>query len=103
MGLSVLLVTESGEVVDSPVHDTSNVLGRVLPRSPGGRFSQLPYIDPYGDTTFNRLQMEPLLAEWILLPRDGLNPPDAAVLDAIERLAARCRDEVHLYLKFVGD
>jgi len=103
MGLSVMLVTESGEVVGAPVHDTANVLGRVLPRSPGGRFSQLPYVDPYGDTLFNRPQMEPLLAEWALLPREGLGPADAAVLDAVERLAARCRDGVHLYLKFVGD
>jgi hypothetical protein len=47
--------------------------------------------------------MEPFLAEWALLPRDGLDPADAAVLDAVERLAARCRDEVHLYLEFVGD
>ena len=98
-----MLVTEAGEVVNSPIHDPANVLGRVLPRLPGEEFSQLPYIDPYGDTLFNRLQMEPFLAEWSLLPRTGLSERDITVLDAVERLAKVCKNDIHLYLKFVGD
>lgn len=63
-------------------------------------FALLRYIDAYGDTYFNTIQMHDFISDW-----EKLNPPDhqreqwALVLV----MAVRCRDEVHLYLKFAGD
>jgi hypothetical protein len=60
------------------------------------------YIDEYGDTTFNRLQMPAFLNELAGLGVKAASS-DRKVLDGIERLAISCRDSVHLYLKFYGD
>ena len=63
-------------------------------------FRLLGYIDRYGDTYFNRVQMEDFLADW-----DKLHP-SAEQKDQwklVRNIAARCRDEVHLYLRFIGD
>ena len=63
----------------------------------------LRFIDPYGDTTFNRHQMAALIPE---LEAVVAGAGEAAVRErgrAVLRLAQSCRDGVHLYLKFVGD
>ena len=61
----------------------------------------LTYIDPYGDTVFNHLQMADFLAEWKRLqPR---NEVERCQWDLVTSMAERCADEAHIYLKFVGD
>jgi hypothetical protein len=62
----------------------------------------LASIDWYGDTVFNAVQMKRFLEEWDhVMQRDG-SPKEHALTAAIKQLAERCRDEVHLYLKFIG-
>lgn len=60
------------------------------------------FIDLYGDTTFNRLQMRPFLAELDRL-RVRAKPEDDRVLEAIRDLATQCQSSAHRYLKFYGD
>jgi hypothetical protein len=103
MGISVSLVSTDGEVIDGPIHDSGNVLGKLLPKLEDESSHTLRYIDPYGDTFFNALQMSPFLAEWGRLERKELDANGAAVIDSIERLAKTCSDGPHLYLKFEGD
>jgi hypothetical protein len=103
MSFSVYLVTENGRIIDGPVLDPTNVLGRLLPRPEEEPGSHLSYIDPYGDTVFNGLQAKRFLLEWESLTRRSASATDHPVLEAIELIAQRCSEEPHLYLKFVGD
>ena len=68
---------------------------------PDGRC--LAFIDPYGDTTFNQLQLPVLLAE-IRAVRNRL--PDGelrARADNLMLFLQLALGEVHTYIKFIGD
>ena len=63
----------------------------------------LRFIDPYGNTVFNQSQLPVLLAELEGL-RAGLVEPDLmSVLDELLRFIGRAIDQVHNYVRFVGD
>jgi hypothetical protein len=64
-------------------------------------FHYLPFIDFYGDTYFNILQLEPFLAEWSRLR--PVNDVERDFLSTVEMLADAVKSDVHLYLKFLGD
>jgi len=66
-------------------------------------FRLLCYIDPSGDTVFNRLQMEDFLLEWQKARTWARTPEEMEAWSGIEQLARKCREEVHLYLRFIGD
>jgi hypothetical protein len=63
----------------------------------------LSSIDPYGNTVFNRLQIERFLEEWATVSVKARSSEERSLLAAIEKMAFRCQREVHLYLKFIGD
>ena len=61
----------------------------------------LRYLDPYGDTVFNRPQMGDFITEW-----KTIKPPHPAQTKEWQRVldsALKCEAEVHLYLRFIGD
>jgi hypothetical protein len=65
--------------------------------------SCLPFVDPYGDTIFNQIQLGTLLVELVNL---RLELDDADQGDAIEQLVTLLRGvegEVHTYIRFIGD
>lgn len=62
-------------------------------------FKLLRYLDAYGDTIFNRLQMDDLINDLQSLKMIEANP----LLDEIKILAERCKNEEHTYLAFYGD
>ena len=101
MGLTVVLETENGVAVEH-VGDPTNILHRVLPRLSSDSHC-LGYIDWYGDTVFNRVQMDRFLHEWRGLRLTMKSPQERELFDAIEGLALRCQREPHWYLKFYGD
>jgi hypothetical protein len=101
MGFDINLETERGEVLAS-IGDPKNLLHRLMERSLADE-PRLAEIDWNGDTVFNRLQMPRFLSEWQMLARYVQSPEEAKLVDEIRALAERCRDHVHLYLKFVGD
>jgi len=63
----------------------------------------LRFIDPYGQTVFNRLQMPTFIAEWEKISRLAETPEDQELLARVAALARRCRDEEGFYLRFIGD
>ena len=68
---------------------------------PSGRC--LTFIDPYGDTTFNQLQL-PVLLQEIALVRDRL--PEGELRSRADNLLLFLRlalNETHTYIKFIGD
>jgi hypothetical protein len=74
-----------------------------LPEVGGQKQPLLGGIDPYGDTVFNGIQMYRFLREWLEVSAKTSTPEERALVSKIEELAHRCRDEVHLYIRFVGD
>ncbi|MFD2720592.1 hypothetical protein ACFST9_17860 [Hymenobacter monticola] len=63
------------------------------------KFRLLCYLDPYGDTTFNRLQTADLLRDLVLLLAMEPNP----LGDELIALVKRSQEDVHLYVCFYGD
>ena len=102
MGLEIVLQTESGARIDS-VADPKNYLSKLLPQIGDERQPLLGGIDPYGDTVFNRIQMGRFLLEWATVSSTAVTTEERELVSKVEDLALRCRDEVHLYIKFVGD
>ena len=101
MGLCIVLRTESGEQIDF-VADEKNLLDKLLGNPDPAAFPMLASIDRYGNTIFNRIQMDRFLAEWKSL-RNTNTPEEEALLQAVLEMAEKSKRGVHLYLVFVGD
>jgi len=101
MGFDVNLEDEHGKIL-ATVADPRNLLHRVLERAVEEE-PALAVIDWNGDTTFNRLQMPRFLREWNSLARHARTPEEEAIIEEVRRIAVRCEEGVHLYLKFIGD
>jgi hypothetical protein len=102
MGLGITLQDELGAEVDSVV-DPKNFLGKLLPEHDDAAHPMLASIDFYGDTVFNRMQMDRFLAEWADVAAKSAAPEEEALVSAVGELARSCQNGVHLYLKFIGD
>jgi len=101
MGIDVRLETEAGDGIETLL-DFDDSLQKVLLECDPTESVTLRFIDPYGNTTFNRLQMPFLIAE-IESARERLGDEVAAnFADEVLRLAMRCQDEVDTYLRFYG-
>lgn len=103
MGLSVRLEDENGELVMEEVHDLQNLLHRLLPATDDASYQCLRFIDWYGDTVFNRLQMPTFLVEMSRIRCSTRRVEEGELMDSISGLAERCHQGMHLYLKFYGD
>jgi len=79
------------------VGDTSGFLSRVdctsLPR----------FIDRYGDTVFNRLQIDDFLREWSELGRTAKTADEISFVRDVTRLAQACKRSRTSTCAFVGD
>lgn len=67
------------------------------------RTTCLRFIDPYGDTTFNQLQLPVLLAELTALQSGTKDEEARAVLAGLLSFLESARDHIHTYVVFVGD
>ena len=102
MGFEVRLQDEFGGQLES-VADPKNILDRVLPEPGDQAFPMLGSLDPYADTIFNGLQMKWFLDELLKVMPKAHTPEERDLLEKVEGMAKRARDETHLYLKFIGD
>ena len=98
MGLTVRLENEHGR----PVHESDIGIDFWVPTGDPS-FQLLCYIDPYGNTIFNQLQIDEFLTEWDKLRPEAKTKDDMAAWSGVKQLATRCKEEVHLYLRFMGD
>ena len=101
MGFCIYLENEDCEPLEQ-VEDPENILHQLLP-SEDTSYQHLRFIDWYGDTVFNRLQIQPFLGEWDRIIESARTPEEHALLARIRELALRCSKEPHLYLRFSGD
>jgi hypothetical protein len=102
MGLNITLETEDGEIVEE-IGDPTNLLHRLLPSHDDSSYQCVRFIDWYGDTVFNRLQMGTFLDEWEQIDSMAQTAEEKELVARVESLAQRCLNEHHLYLKFYGD
>jgi len=100
--MSTCLQTERGEVLQR-VADTKDAFVVLLPWRGDTSFTLLRFIDRYGHTTFNRLQMDLFLQEWQRIFEKAETPESRDLLAQVRAMAERCQKEAHLYLKFIGD
>jgi len=103
MAIDVLLQNERGETLDAVGYPLDSPGGKLYPEFEDPAFPLLGSLDPYEDTVFNTPQMEPFLTEWHRLHERAQTVSEIQFLEQVEKLAQRCRDEMHLYLKFLGD
>lgn len=102
MGINVSLIDENGTEIDAELDDR-NVLKNIITTVDDASFVCLPFIDPYGDTIFNRLQAEVIVKELQAISKGYSSIKERGKIAAIINLAERCRAEPHLFLKFIGD
>ena len=101
MGIDVIVQSESGETLQS-CPDPHGLLPKLLRDVDVSGTTCLRFIDPYGDTVFNRAQSQ-VLAQELDAVRPHLGEPSATFVDTVVRFANQVASDVHLYLKFVGD
>jgi hypothetical protein len=63
----------------------------------------LCFIDIYGNTIFNGLQMREFMAEWDRLMKDLSDSRHRLAAKEVRKLAERCSAEPHTFLRFIGD
>jgi hypothetical protein len=100
VGHAVLWQDENGVELGSfvePGYDT-----RLIQPSWTEGTSCLRFVDPYGDTTFNQLQIPVLIAELKEVAARADGDLAASVRRLIEFLI-RCDEQTHTYVKVLGD
>ena len=99
--ISIEITDENGEVLES--FDGYLGIGALVDAAPKDSRC-LSFIDPYGDTVFNALQLPVLKAELLAVVAGIAPTPERAVLarlaDFVDVAMSR---QPHAYLKFVGD
>jgi hypothetical protein len=114
MPIRVELRTERGEVVrglvdpgggmfDAAGHFDRHLFGDARVGVAGATFRLFQYVDPYGDTMFNALQMDDLLSDIEVARGRTSDELECRGLDRLRLIAETCRDSTHLYVWFVGD
>jgi len=72
-------------------------------KSAGEEFELLDYVDPYGETVFNQMQIETVLQELRRLRPYARRPIDLRTYYRLIGLAESVNTGVHTYLVFIGD
>jgi len=101
--IQVKLVSWRGAQVaeGAMVNDLWDFILRCASEEKGWRLLQ--YVDPYGDTYFNTLQMPDFLADWDAAKARVGSRWEEKLWREVQDLARKCEYEPHLFLKFEGD
>jgi hypothetical protein len=104
----VKLQNEFGEVLEE-IQDRKDLLGTYIPALQDETYHCLRFINRWGNTYFNQLQMDTFKSEWDRLSRTvqendkDLEAAVKQIYEQVRELAIKCQQEPHLYLKFQGD
>jgi hypothetical protein len=97
--IAAVLIDEHGNMLSEQVCVPTELVSRL----DDSRFSCLRFVDPYGDTVFNCLQMAGLLGDLRILKGQPESGGREGTIRRIEELAEVCQNESHQYIKFIGD
>ena len=102
MALLIALENEFGEKIEN-IGDTENIFQNALTKNDEEIYELLKYVDLYGNTVFNNLQMDNLIKDLNYLLKNVKNESEKEIIEAIYLLCKKCKNGVHLYIKFYGD
>ena len=102
MGIELVWEEENGTEL-ARVSDPQSLLKAFLPSESALECVCLRFVDPYGDTVFNTLQLPVLLQELRVRASSPLGPAVADHLEKAIALVARAQGYIHTYVRFVGD
>ena len=100
MPIRIRLPRESGDQIRT-VSDKDGLVDRAAAELPSPRL--LRYVDAYGNTYFNKLQIADPLADWQGGERAHKTAGDEECWGGVESMIRECQGRTHLYVKFVGD
>ncbi|HEX4116872.1 MAG TPA: hypothetical protein VHY18_13480 [Solirubrobacteraceae bacterium] len=98
---TVRLVSEDGATLAQTASTGDGALARA--QALADIYPRIAEIDPYGDTTFNGLQVPALLEELTRLMEETEEPSELQWLLDLRDFGERCRTKPHTYLKLLGD
>lgn len=102
MGIDVYVESEDGEATDELL-DLHNLTWKIVRFQNESTSCCLRFIDPYGDTTFNQLQLPVVVSELQHAIDNATDPAVKSHGEGLMALALKASSEVHTYLKFYGD
>ena len=103
-GIEIAWICERNIHLDFLQDENSAISGLALGRWPELVNSKcLRFIDPWGDTIFNQIQLPDLLAELKLEIAEPSNKDCLGHLTRAVQLIERAQDQIHTYIKFIGD
>jgi hypothetical protein len=102
MGIDVRVETESGEVQDEVLDDV-NLTEKLLPEREDASSPCLRFVDPFGDTLFNQIQIPLVVAELEKRLRALVKPEVKAHCEAILKVVRAAVGEERTYLRFSGE
>jgi hypothetical protein len=101
MGIDICVETESGEVQDE-VLDVGNLTEKLLPDREDLSSPCLRFVDPFGDTLFNQIQIPLVIKELEVKLRGQAKPEVKAHCEAILKALRAAIGEEHTYVRFSG-
>jgi hypothetical protein len=102
MGIDARVEREDGQAKAELV-DPYGLTARLLASLPEAESLCLRFVDPYGDTTFNQLQL-PIVITELAQAIDIVSDPEVkAHGHALLELAREASNNAHTYLKLYGD
>jgi hypothetical protein len=102
MGIDVRVETESGEVQDE-VLDDQNLTEKLLPDREDGTSPCLRFVDPFGDTLFNQVQIPFVVTELEKRMRGSMKSEVKTHCEAILKAVKATVGEEHTYVRFSGE
>ena len=102
MGIDLTWENENGTRIEK-ILDSQMCISHLVLKTDVAGTTCLRFIDPYGDTTFNQLQIPILIDELKLAFEKVRDDRIREHLSRVIALAEKSRNEVHTYLKFYGD
>ena len=101
MGMSIRLENRDGKAVEE-IPDLESLLSRFFPSWDDLTYHFLRYIDPWGETVFNHLQMDELIFELRRIRQKADTEEQRAFVDAIEGMAGSLQRRRRAVLEIYG-
>ena len=99
--LTINLEDESGGVIES-IQD-NGLLGKYIPEANDKNYCCAKYINRWGNTIFNELQMDDLIKELVSRTSKSEDKEIQMLIVQIYNLVEIAKKDVHVYIKFIGD
>lgn len=102
MGIDLRWEDELGNSIEE-VYDPKNIFASLIDKTDKSELICIRFIERYGDTVFNQLQIPIFINELKRILRVCNDTEERKIVKKILILAKKSLGQVHTYLKFYGD